>query len=111
MLDHAREAVDMASSRQRIDLEADRTFSLAVTRLVEIIGEAAARVSDQRQQEIPSIPWREVVGMRNRLIHGYDAVDRDILWDIIQYDLPELITALQAYSDCSNDVIQDQSPE
>ena len=42
------------------------------------------------------IPWPQIVGLRNRLIHGYDAVDMDILWQIIEYDLPPLIAALEA---------------
>ena len=95
MLDHACEVVAMATERKRQDLDADRQFSLAVTRLVEIIGEAAARVTPEGQQKHPSIPWAEVVGLRNRLVHGYDAVDHDILWDIIQHDLPDLIEALR----------------
>lgn len=85
----------MASGKKREDLGSDLQFSLAVTRLVEIIGEAAAHVSKEGQQRSPGIPWQEVIGLRNRLIHGYDAVDYDILWDIIQYDLPDLITALK----------------
>ena len=95
MLDHAQEAVEMATGKQRKDLDSNRQFSLAITRLVEIIGEAAAGVSTQGQQQFPSIPWREIISMRNRLIHGYDAVDHDILWDIIQYDLPDLIISLK----------------
>ncbi len=95
MLDYSREAVEMAAGKQREHLDTDRQFSLAITRLVEIIGEAAARVTAEEQQRHPSIPWAEIVGLRNRLIHGYDAVDHDILWEIIRQDLPNLIGALQ----------------
>jgi uncharacterized protein with HEPN domain len=70
-------------------------LELALTRLLEIIGEAANRVSEDMQQQHPEIPWRQIVGLRHRLIHGYDAVDLDILWDIVRYDLPPLIAALE----------------
>jgi uncharacterized protein with HEPN domain len=96
MLDHSVEAVEMAHGRKREDLDADRQFSLALTRLMEIIGEAAAKVSDAVRQGLPGIPWQDVVGMRNRLIHGYDEVDLQVLWDVVQIDLPELIRELRS---------------
>ena len=60
-----------------------------------MVGEAAARVTHGGQAKYPSIPWQQIVGMRNRLIHGYDQVDLDILWDTIEVDLPPLITELE----------------
>lgn len=95
MLDHAREAVAMSSGQTRADLDADRQFNLAMTRLMEIVGEAAARVSDETCQQHPQVPWPQVVAFRNRLIHGYDRVDFDILWQIVQSDLPPLIRSLE----------------
>ena len=96
MLDHAREAVEPCWSRTRAHLDSDRTFNLALVRLVEIVGEAACRVSAEGLRRVPGIPWTQVKGMRNRLIHGYDEVDFDILWDTIQMDLPPLIANLEA---------------
>ena len=72
MLDHAREAVAMVAGKQRSDLQCERMLELALVRLIEIVGEAAAKVSAEGQERYPLIPWREVVGMRNRLVHGYD---------------------------------------
>jgi uncharacterized protein with HEPN domain len=95
MLDHAREAVEMTRGRQRDDLKRDRMLQLALVRLVEIVGEAATRVSQQGQERYPSIPWQQARGMRNRLIHGYDKVDLDVLWDTIQDDLPALVVQLR----------------
>ena len=95
MLDHAREAVALTQGKTRADLDAERLLELALTRLLEIIGEAAARVSPAGQERYAQIPWPEIIGMRNRLVHGYDAVDLDILWDIVQLDLPPLIAALR----------------
>jgi uncharacterized protein with HEPN domain len=94
MLDHAREAVQLAAGRSRADLDADRTFNLAMTRLLEIIGEAAARVSEVTRQQHSQIRWPAIAGMRHRLIHGYDSVDFDILWNVVEVDLPPLILEL-----------------
>ncbi len=95
MLDHAIEASQMAEGRSRSDLDQDRQLNLALVRLMEIVGEAAGRVSQQTFENHPGIPWPDIVSLRNRLIHGYDEVDFDILWDIISLDLPPLINQLQ----------------
>ena len=62
---------------------------------LSIVGEAATRVPEEECVQYPGIPWPEIVGLRNRLNHGYDAVDLDILWQIIVHDLPSLITTLE----------------
>jgi uncharacterized protein with HEPN domain len=95
MLDHAREAVSLAEGKTRQTLDDDRLLELALVRLLEIVGEAASRVPKEECAKYPEIPWPEIVGLRNRLIHGYDAVDLDILWQIIVHDLPPLITTLE----------------
>ena len=95
MLDHAREAVAFIHNRSRSDLDADRMLSLALVRLAEIIGEAANRVSKPRRRRHPEIPWAQIVGLRNRLVHGYDTIDLDLLWQILTVDLLELITKLK----------------
>jgi uncharacterized protein with HEPN domain len=96
MLDHAREATAMVRGRSRGDLDTDRQLNLALVRLVEVIGEAAARVPAEFRQCYPQVPWRQTVALRNRLIHGYDVIDFDILWAILNQDLPELIETLDA---------------
>ena len=95
MLDHAREAVAMAEGKSRRDLDIDRQLSLALVRLLEIVGEAAGRIGRDEQAAHPQIPWAQIVGLRNRLIHGYDSVDLDIVWQVIRRDLPPLIGALE----------------
>jgi len=95
MLDHAREAVEMARGRTRSELDTDRQLNLSLVRLVEVVGEAAARVQDDFRSHHPDVAWCATVGMRNRLIHGYDIVDFDILWQIVTTDLPPLIAVLE----------------
>ena len=95
MLDHAREAVAMATGKTREDLDTDRKLNLALVRLLEIVGEAANRTPADERAKYREIPWAQIVGLRNRLIHGYDSVDFEILWQIINHDLPPLIDALE----------------
>ena len=94
MLDSAREAVSLIKEKQRENLDTDRLLSLALIRLLEIVGEAASRITTSTRLQYPDIPWTQIVSLRNRLIHGYDAVDPDILWQILSEDLPVLITEL-----------------
>ena len=75
-------------------LDSDEMRTLAVVRLVEIIGEAARAVSEPTRTQFPEISWREIVGTRDRLIHGYEEVDLDILWTIVTDDLPVLVSEL-----------------
>jgi uncharacterized protein with HEPN domain len=95
ILSHAREAVEIAYGKTRSDLDTDRLLNLALTRLLEIMGEAANRVPDETRSKYPDLPWLQMIGARNRLIHGYDSVDFDILWAIIRNDLPVLIAQLE----------------
>jgi uncharacterized protein with HEPN domain len=95
MLDHAREAVGLIKGKNRAALDAERLLGLALVRLMEIVGEAANRLSLEFQSSHPAIPWSQIVSLRNRLIHGYDAVDMDILWQILNKDLPRLIDELE----------------
>ncbi|OGO72139.1 MAG: hypothetical protein A2Z49_05250 [Chloroflexi bacterium RBG_19FT_COMBO_56_12] len=95
ILAHAKEAVAISMGKSRADLDQDRLLNLALTRLLEIIGEAANRVPEEVQAKYPDLPWMQMSGARNRLIHGYDSVDFDILWVIVEQDLPVLISRLE----------------
>jgi len=95
MLDHAREAVTLAKNRSRADLNTDRLLNLGLVRLLEVVGEAAKHVPGEFQRAHPEIPWPEIVGLRNRLIHGYGSIDFDIVWRIVASDLPPLVAALE----------------
>ena len=80
---------------KRADLDSDRLLNLALVRLLEIVGEAASRVPSDMRDLHTDIPWLQIVSLRNRLIHGYDSVDFDILWQIIIADLPPLLAVLE----------------
>jgi uncharacterized protein with HEPN domain len=70
--------------------ETDFRINFAVVRALEIIGEAAKRIPEQVRQRYPDIPWKGMAGMRDRIIHGYDNVDLQIVWDVVKRDIPQL---------------------
>ena len=95
MLDAAREVMQFAEGRSKTDLKRDRMFALAVVKDIEIIGEAASRISEEIQEAYPQIPWVDIIGMRNRLTHAYFDINLDIVWDTITANLPPLIAELE----------------
>jgi len=72
----------------------DTQLQDSVIRRLEIIGEAVRRISSETQAKYPSIPWREMIGMRNRMIHSYDDIDLYLVWQTVQHDLPRLIAII-----------------
>ena len=99
MLDHGAEALALVQGRSRSDLDTDRVLALALVRLLEIVGEASGRASEEIQERHPEIPWPQIIALRNRLIHGYDSVDNDILWRILTRDMPDLVRILRSIPD------------
>lgn len=95
MRDHGREAMEMSLGRYRADLDLDRMLNLALVRLMEVLGEAARRVPDEFRARYPHVPWQQTTDLRNVLIHDYDTVDFDALWEIIQVYFPPLVEQLQ----------------
>jgi len=95
MLDAARRAVEFVKGRTRAELDTDEQLTLALTRLLEVIGEAAKHVSEETQRAHPEIPWKETAATRDRLIHGYFDVDLNVIWEIAAADLPPLIASLE----------------
>lgn len=95
MTEAAEKIVRFTVGRQRNDLEADEQLNLSLVRLLEIIGEAATRISQGTRESNAGIPWTQMIGMRNRLIHGYDVVDSDVLWQTVTGDIPELLSRLR----------------
>ncbi len=96
MLAAARRAISLVDGRNRQDLNSDDVLVLALTRLLEILGEAAKGVSSKTKAANPAIPWNQMAATRDRLIHGYFAVDLDIVWEIVSRDLPPVIVPLSS---------------
>jgi len=95
MLDAAREALTFSAGRSRRDLDTDRMLVLSLVRSIEIIGEAAGKISDECRIEHEKIPWQDIVAMRNRLIHAYFDVNLDIVWRTATEELPPLVSSLE----------------
>jgi uncharacterized protein with HEPN domain len=95
MLDAAREAREFARGRTRSDLDANRMLTLSLVKAIEIVGEAAARVSADTRSQCFEIPWSDLTGMRHRLIHGYFDVNLDIVWQTVVEDLPSLMEKIE----------------
>ena len=93
--DSAKEALFFIKNRIREDLDHDRMLSLALVRLIEIMGEAANHVSEPCQVKYYKIPWRQIIGMRNRIVHAYFDVDLDIVWQVITQDLGSLLIEVE----------------
>ena len=102
MRDAASEALFFMSRKTREDLANDRMLVLAVVKDLEIIGEAAGRISIECRARHPGMPWAVMVGMRNRLTHAYFSIDLDIVWDTVTNDLVPLVKQLER-------VIQEES--
>lgn len=96
MLDAARTAQSFLAGRARSELDTDRLLLFGVVRAIEVIGEAASRVSASTRDALPAIPWPDAVGMRNRLVHAYFNIDPEIVWKTVTEELPGLVAALEA---------------
>jgi uncharacterized protein with HEPN domain len=92
---HARRVASLVRERNRSDLEADWIANAALIRQLEVIGEAASRVSQGTPAQLPAVPWRAIVAMRNRLIHAYDVIDPDAVWRAASEDVPALLDELE----------------
>ena len=90
MMDATREILAFSNDKMRIDLDTDRMLFLSLVHLLEIIGEAAVGVSSEFKEKYPQIRWRNIVGMRNRLIHGYYDINKNVVWKTVKEDIPPL---------------------
>lgn len=99
LLDHARELAELAFGRTESDLANDRLLYLAALQLLQIVGEAANRLSAEFIGAHAAMPWAEIIALRNRLIHGYNDVHSGIIWRVITDDIPTLIASLEEFAD------------
>ncbi len=95
MLEAAQTALQLIAGETRTSLDSDIKLTLALTRLLEIIGEAGVNVSEAKQAELTEIEWAKIRGMRNRIVHAYFDVDFDVVWDTVTLSLPPLIAELE----------------
>jgi len=99
MLDAAREALSFVQSAKREDLDSNRQLSLSLVKCIEIIGEAASKVSAGYREQHPEVPWAIIISTRNRLIHGYFDIDPGLVWSTVTKNLPDLVQSLQPLVD------------
>lgn len=95
MLEAAQTALQLITGETRASLESDIKLTLALTRLLEIIGEAGVNVSEAKQAELTEIEWNKIRGMRNRIVHAYFEVDLDVVWNTVVLSLPPLVEVLE----------------
>jgi uncharacterized protein with HEPN domain len=95
MVEAAESAAQFVAGRSRADLDTDRMLLFAVVRAIEIIGEAASKLSDELRAAHPAIPWRAIIGMRNRLIHAYFDIDTQTVWETTMQELPLILGQLR----------------
>jgi len=94
MLDTARRALGLVEGKTRADYDSSEELRLALTHLLQVIGEAARRVSQEFRDAHPGIPWHAIVGMRHKVVHDYMSVDEDIVWRTVTEELEELVARL-----------------
>lgn len=91
--------VETLRPAKRADYNRDRLSQLGILKLIEIIGEAAHHVPDDLRQQHPEVPWTDVVGMRNRTVHGYFEVNFDLVWLVAVEEIPKLVPQIEAILD------------
>jgi uncharacterized protein with HEPN domain len=94
MLELAHKALARVAGRDRAAFDADEDLRLVLTHLVQTIGEAARRVSPETQAQHPEVPWKQIVGMRHKIVHDYMTIDEDILWQVVTRQLEPLAKSL-----------------
>lgn len=106
MLDTANKAISFIQGSTREDFDNNELLRLSLTHLLQVIGEAARRVSLDFRANYPQVDWKAIVGMRSKLVHDYLNVDEDILWDTVINELPSLIEELKEIlkSDSTRDI-------
>ena len=97
MIDAGRQALGFGIGRDRASLDTDMMYRRAVIHCIQEIGEAANRVSEPTRLALPTVPWRDIVLMRNRIVHVYFNVKADVVWEVLSRDLQPLVQALEEW--------------
>ncbi|MHB1157529.1 MAG: HepT-like ribonuclease domain-containing protein [Phycisphaerales bacterium] len=96
IIEAAEEALSFCDGMSESDFLADRRTQRAVVQCIEVIGEAARMVSQPAREQLPTVPWHQIVGMRHRIVHVYFDIDLKLVWEVVARDLAPLIKALRA---------------
>jgi uncharacterized protein with HEPN domain len=92
----AAEKISVRAAKGRRTFDADEDVQIVLVHMIQVIGEAASGLSDELTSKYPEVPWRQIVAIRNRVVHGYFEVDLDILWDVAVVDVPHLAEQVRA---------------
>jgi uncharacterized protein with HEPN domain len=98
MLDAARDAITFIRGKTVADLARDKQLTLALLKCIEIMGEAASRISPAMREGHPEVRWVDIIGMRNRLVHVYYDVDAELVFETVRDELPPLIETLERFA-------------
>jgi uncharacterized protein with HEPN domain len=95
MVEAGESAVQFVAGHQRADLDEDRMLLFALVRAIEVLGEAASKISEETRATHAGIPWRAIIGMLNRLIHAYFEINTEIVWQTVTQEIPALLPPLR----------------
>jgi uncharacterized protein with HEPN domain len=95
MLEFCQKCVRFTTGKNRSDLDQDEMLTMGTLYVVEFLGEASRTISEEFRERHTQIPWAEIIGTRNRLAHGYAEVNLDVIWAIVNKDIPPLIRQLE----------------
>jgi uncharacterized protein with HEPN domain len=95
MIEAAESIIEFVAGRERSELDTNRMLLFAVVRAIEILGEAASKVTDEARAANSAIPWKAIIGMRNRLIHAYFDVNAQLVWESATVEIPAILPQLR----------------
>lgn len=95
MIEAADSAMTFALGRTRADLDKDQMLKFALVQAIQVVGEAASKVTSEGRAELPAVPWAIIVVMRNRLVHAYFDINQNVVWTTVQKALPDLLAQLK----------------
>jgi uncharacterized protein with HEPN domain len=87
--------IRFTAARHRIDLEKDEMLAFALVHALQIVGEAASKISIETRENYPQIPWPAIIGMRHRLVHAYFDINLDLVWTTATEDAPALLAQIE----------------
>lgn len=95
MIEAAEQAIEFVAGHDRTDLDTNRMLLFAVVRAIEVIGEAASKISEATRAGHSAVPWKAIVGMRNRLVHAYFDINAQVVWETVTVEIPEVLSHLR----------------